>query len=124
MRIDAVDSKPTNDAGAFAFDALDRTLHEKARLGILTALLPHKTGLAFNELKELCDLTDGNLARHLERLEDSGMVTVVKTKGDGRPKTTVRMTPTGRTKFLDYLGELEAIVAGAIAVGKLAPAAV
>jgi DNA-binding MarR family transcriptional regulator len=117
-----VTAKPTDDAGSFAFDALDRTLHEKARLGILTALLPHKAGLAFNEVKDLCQLTDGNLARHLERLEDGGLVSVTKVKGDGRPKTTVKLTAAGRKKFLEYLNELESIVAGAIAMGKAAPA--
>ena len=99
----------------FAFDGLDRVLHEKARLGILTSLLAHKSGLGFNELKELCTLTDGNLSRHLQTLNEAGLVEIEKGKSGNRPHTTARLTPVGRSKFLEYLSVLEGIVAGAIA---------
>ena len=56
--------------GRFAYDGLDRAIHEKARLGILTSLVAHPNGLLFSDLKELCSLTDGNLNRHLAVLEE------------------------------------------------------
>ena len=62
------------DSGRFAFDGLDRALHEKARLGILTALVAHHDGVKFGELRDQCALTDGNLSRHLDVLRDSGLV--------------------------------------------------
>jgi DNA-binding MarR family transcriptional regulator len=104
------------DDGRFAFDRLDRVLHEKARLGLLTALLPHHDGLSFSELKQLCHLTDGNLARHLEKLEEADLIEIHKSHTGPRPKTTVILTTPGRTKFRDYLNELEAIVSRAIAM--------
>ena len=57
--------------GYYAYQGLDRVLHEKARLGILTALVARKQGATFVELKRLCALTDGNLARHLQTLQDA-----------------------------------------------------
>jgi DNA-binding transcriptional ArsR family regulator len=63
---------------AFAFDGLDRTLHEKARLSILTSLVGHPKGLGFTELKELCGLTDGNLSRHIQVLEEAGLVSITR----------------------------------------------
>ena len=113
---------PTPDpAGRFAFDGLDRVLHEKARLGLLASLLAHRDGLAFNQLRDLCALTDGNLSRHLTTLQEAGLVDVTRTTGDGRPRTTVRLTTTGRERFLDYLTLLEGIVAGALAAAEPPP---
>ncbi len=103
------------DPGRFAFDGLDRVLHEKARLGLLTSLLAHRDGLAFNQLRELCNLTDGNLSRHLATLQEAGLVSVTKGTEGSRPRTTVTLTPAGRRRFLDYLALLEGIVAGALA---------
>ena len=62
--------------GRFAYEGLDRVLHEKARLGILTSLAAHSEGLLFCDLKQLCDLTDGNLSRHLRVLEEAELVEV------------------------------------------------
>ena len=101
-----------------AFDGLDRVLHEKARLGILTSLLANKIGLGFNELKELCLLTDGNLSRHLQTLHEAGLVEIEKGKSGNRPHTTARLTTDGRKKFLEYLSVLEGIVASAIAAAE------
>ena len=58
-------------AGSFAYEGLDRVLHEKARLGILTALATRPDGILFAELKDLCALTDGNLSRHLQVLREA-----------------------------------------------------
>ena len=63
------DPTPADESGRYAFDGIDRVLHEKARLGILTSLLAHQNGLVFGELRDLCALTDGNLSRHLQTLQ-------------------------------------------------------
>jgi len=65
------DTEDRNGEGRFAYDGLDRVLHEKARLGILTSLVAHPEGLKFGELRGLCSLTDGNLSRHLDVLRDA-----------------------------------------------------
>ena len=108
----------TNPSKHYAFDGLDRVLHEKARLGILTSLLANKPGLGFNELKELCSLTDGNLSRHLQTLEEAKLVKIEKSKLGNRPHTTAKLTADGRKKFLEYLSVLEEIVAQAIAAAE------
>jgi DNA-binding MarR family transcriptional regulator len=100
-------------SGRFAMDGLERVMHEKARLGILSSLAVHADGLLFSELKELCRLTDGNLNRHLKVLQDENLVQIWKGVGDGRPKTLCRMTPEGRARFLEYLRTLEQIVSEA-----------
>jgi DNA-binding transcriptional ArsR family regulator len=106
---------PRPDAGRFALDGLDRLLHEKARLGILTALLAHPAGLLFNDLKALCALTDGNLSRHLHLLTEAGLVEAFKGGRGRRPQTLCRLTESGRQRFHDYLAFLESVVAGALA---------
>lgn len=99
--------------GQFAFEGLDRVLHEKARLGILSSLIAHPQGLLFTELKELCRLTDGNLNRHMQVLSDAGLVEVSKHAEGKRPQTLVRLTARGRTRFMEYIGVLEQIVSEA-----------
>jgi hypothetical protein len=58
--------KPPDEPGRFAYEGLERVIHEKARLGITASLAAHPEGLLFNDLKDLCTLTDGNLSRHLQ----------------------------------------------------------
>ena len=111
------------DAGRYSFDGLDRVLHEKARLGILASLLNQSAGLVFNDLRDLCALTDGNLSRHLQTLQEAGLVEIWKGHKGRRPQTLVRFTPDGRRRFVDYLAYLEQIVAGALAAATPAPAA-
>lgn len=103
-----------NDAaGRYAYAGLERAIHEKARLGILTSLATHVDGLVFTELRELCGLTDGNLNRHVKVLQEEQLVEVWKGFKANRPQTLVRMTETGRRRFLTYLAELERVVADA-----------
>lgn len=112
---------PSIDATSapFAYDGLDRVIHEKARLGLLTSLMTHPKGLAFADLKQLCGLTDGNLSRHLQVLQEAGLVDVIKGYEGNRPHTTCRLTRTGRRRFLDYLAVLEQLVRDAAkAAGK------
>lgn len=110
------DHDPAGERGAFAYTGLDRALHEKARLGILTALMARSEGASFVELKHLCDLTDGNLNRHLKVLEEAGLVRLHKARLGGRPSTSVRLSPAGRRAFLAYLDELERVVRDARAL--------
>ena len=110
-------SKKFDTSAPFAYDGLDRVIHERARLSLLTSLLTHPTGLSFVELKQLCALTDGNLARHLQVLEDEGMVRLAKeTEGGGRVQTTARVTASGRKRYLEYLNVLERVVRDAASV--------
>jgi len=99
-----------DDTAPYAYAGLDRVIHEKARLGILTSLISHPKGLPFAELKRLCGLTDGNLSRHLQVLETAGLVDISKGFEGKRPLTTCRLTPLGRERFLAYLEVLETIV--------------
>src|SRR3954470_21326536 len=98
------------DSAPFSYDGLDRVIHEKARLGLLTSLMAHPKGLAFADLKQLCGLTDGNLSRHLGVLQEAGLVEVTKGYEGNRPHTSCRLTKTGRRRFLDYLAVLEGLV--------------
>lgn len=99
------------DEAPHAYEGLSRVLHEKARLGILVALLGRPDGVLFPDLKHLCELTDGNLARHLGVLQETNVVEIWKGQESGpRSKTLVRLTDTGRTQFLAYLAELERVL--------------
>ena len=100
-------------AGRFAYEGLERVIHEKARLGIMTSLVAHPGGLLFSDLKELCALTDGNLNRHLQVLREAGLVETWKGMKANRPQTLCRLTDQGRARFLQYLSELERVVADA-----------
>jgi DNA-binding MarR family transcriptional regulator len=109
------DPTPDPTPARYEFGGLDRVLHEKARLGILTCLLSHRDGLVFNDLKDLCALTDGNLSRHLSTLQEAGLVEIWKGYKGKRPQTLVRLTAVGKKRFVEYLGLLEGIVSGALA---------
>jgi DNA-binding transcriptional ArsR family regulator len=92
--------------------------HEKARLGIMTSLLARPEGLTFADLKLLCDLSDGNLNRHLAVLQETEFVEVEK-EGAGRSSRTVcHLTRLGQTAFAEYLDELERVIADAAAARK------
>ena len=95
-----------------AFDALERVFHERGRLAICSALVAEPAGLSFRQLQDACDLTDGNLNRHLHALSELGVVALARKTGSGRPQTTVRITAKGRERFLSYIDALESIVRG------------
>jgi DNA-binding transcriptional ArsR family regulator len=105
--------EPQEDSGRFAYEGLERVMHEKARLGMLTSLMAHPEGLLFGDLKELCTLTDGNLNRHLKVLQEAGLVEVWKGMKRNRPQTLCRITATGRKRFLEYIETLERVIADA-----------
>ena len=94
----------------FAYDGLDRVIHERARLSLLTSLITHSKGLPFGDLKQLCGLTDGNLNRHLTVLEEAKLVTISKGVEHGRPQTVCRITSLGRKRYIEYLAVLEQVV--------------
>jgi DNA-binding MarR family transcriptional regulator len=105
----------------FAYVGLDRLIHERARLSVLTCLLAHPKGLMFGNLKHLCGLTDGNLSRHLQVLEAAKLVEISKSYQHNRPQTGCRITPSGRQRYLIYVTVLEQVVVDAAAAVK-APA--
>jgi DNA-binding MarR family transcriptional regulator len=116
--------KPTGDApGRFAYEGLDRVIHEKARLSIITSLATHPGGLIFNDLKELCALTDGNLSRHLQILSEAGLIQIWKGFKDNRPQTLCMLTEGGRKRFIEYITVLENIVTDALGSAKAPEAA-
>lgn len=100
--------------GRYAYEGLDRVLHEKARLGIMTSLVASPGGLLFGDLRELCALTDGNLNRHLEVLKEAQLIEIWKGYEKRRPQTLVRLSASGRRRFLEYLAELERVIRDAI----------
>ena len=114
----AEEKKPKTKPGKHAYDGLDRVMHEKARLGILTSLASRPEGLLFADLKKLCSLTDGNLSRHLQTLEEAGLVEVWKGFHKKRPQTLCRLSDAGRERFLAYLAELEQVIRDAAALRK------
>jgi DNA-binding MarR family transcriptional regulator len=96
--------------GRYAYPNLDLVIHERARLSMMTSLVAHPKGLRFLELKRLCNLTDGNLSRHLQLLASENLVVITKTHEDGRPQTWCRLTADGKRRYLRYLSVLEQIV--------------
>lgn len=115
-------SKAAEGTGRFAYDGLERLIHEKARLGIVSSLATHPDGLLFNDLKDLCALTDGNLSRHLQILYENGLVEIWKGFRDHRPQTLCRLTAEGQRRFLEYVAVLENVVTDALAAPKTVPA--
>ncbi|MBL8727631.1 MAG: transcriptional regulator [Planctomycetes bacterium] len=111
--------KKEPDDGRYAYEGLDRLLHEKARLGILTSLAARADGILFTDLKGLCNLTDGNLSRHLTVLQEAGLVDIHKGYRGRRPQTLCRLTDAGRKRYLDYIAVLESVLADAVAAARL-----
>jgi DNA-binding MarR family transcriptional regulator len=109
--------KSSSPEAPFAYEGLDRVIHERARLSVLTSLITHPNGLSFVELKQFCALTDGNLARHLQVLQEDEMVRITKDDVGGRAQTTAHVTATGRKRYLEYLAVLEQIVRDAARAG-------
>ena len=88
---------------------LDRLIHERLRLGILSALAVNES-LTFNELKKLLETTDGNLSVHARKLEDAQYITCTKSFQNRLPKTEYRLTPVGRRALERYLDHMEALI--------------
>jgi DNA-binding transcriptional ArsR family regulator len=88
---------------------LDRLIHERTRLAIVSALAVN-TSLTFNELKQLLSATDGNLSVHARKLEDAGYITCTKSFAGRLPKTEYRLAAAGRRALEKYLDHMEALI--------------
>jgi len=88
---------------------LDRVIHEKGRLAIMS-LLAAAPELSFTELRESLKMTDGNLTTHIRTLQEAGYLSVTKSYLNNRPLTTCSLTTPGRKAFADYINLLEQIV--------------
>lgn len=111
-------SKSSSVEGRYAYEGLDRVIHERARLSVLTSLITNPKGLSFNDVKQLCALTDGNLSRHLSVLERAKMVEIIRGHDHNRPQTICRITASGRKRYLEYLTTLEQVVRDAVSGAK------
>lgn len=92
------------------FSKLDKVIHEKGRLSIMTLLASRSERWPFQDLKAELDMSDGNLVTHLRTLDKAGYVESEKVEGVGRPQTFYELTKAGRRAFKGYLKVLEAIV--------------
>jgi DNA-binding HxlR family transcriptional regulator len=88
---------------------LDRLIHERIRLGIVSALAVNRS-LTFNELKALLKTTDGNLSVHARKLEEADYIVCTKSFDGRLPKTEYRLTPSGRRALERYLNHMEALI--------------
>ena len=105
----AVRGAPTAAETHGATAALDRTIHERLRLGIVSALAVNRS-LTFNELKELLKTSDGNLSVHARKLEEAEYITCEKYFEGRTPKTEYKLTPTGRRALERYINHMEALI--------------
>jgi DNA-binding HxlR family transcriptional regulator len=96
-------------AAAGAAPKLDRLIHERLRLGIISALSVNDS-LTFNELKKLIETTDGNLSVHARKLEEAGYISVTKSFEGRMPRTDYRLTAAGRRAMERYLDHMEALI--------------
>ena len=99
-------SGPTGEAAA---RDLDRVIHERTRLAIVSALAVNRT-LRFGELKELLGTTDGNLSVHARKLEDAGYIVCTKSFSGRLPKTEYRLSLAGKKALEHYLEHMEALI--------------
>ena len=91
------------------FLQLDRVIHEKGRLAIMS-MLAASPQLSFTELRDTLSMTDGNLTTHIRALQESGYVSVTKSFQNNRPLTTCSLTAAGKKAFINYINLLESIV--------------
>ena len=102
-----IDGRAADDAAE-----LDRLIHERMRLRIVSALAANES-LTFNELKKLLKTTDGNVSVHARKLEDANYISCTKSFEGRMPKTEYRLTPVGRRAFERYLDHMEALIRAA-----------
>jgi len=105
QELEAIRNRPAEESAR----ALDRLIHERTRLGIISALAVNAT-LSFNELKKLVGASDGNLSVHARKLEDAGYIACTKSFAGRLPKTEYRLTASGRRALEHYLDHMEALI--------------
>jgi DNA-binding HxlR family transcriptional regulator len=98
-----------SDASSSRAEALDRLIHERLRLGIVSALAVNDS-LSFSDLKKLMKTTDGNLSVHARKLEEADYIACTKSFEGRMPKTEYRLTSTGRKALERYLDHMEALI--------------
>lgn len=112
IRKDVPSEKPSGGwmpGGGKALAELDRLIHERMRLGIVSALAANRS-LTFNELKKLLKTTDGNLSVHARKLEEAEYIACTKSFEGRMPKTEYRLTESGRRALEKYLSHMEALI--------------
>ena len=95
--------------GSVATETLDRLIHERIRLGIVSALAT-ETDMSFGDLKRILRTTDGNLSVHARKLDEAGYIRVTKAFEARKPRTAYRLTAKGRRALESYLGQMETIL--------------
>src|SRR5579863_8796410 len=105
QELEAIRDRPAEESAR----SLDRLIHERTRLGIISALAVDAT-LSFNQLKKLVGATDGNLSVHARKLEDAGYIACTKSFAGRLPKTEYRLTASGRRALEHYLDHMEALI--------------
>ena len=101
--------RPKAHSGGQRLPELDRLIHERMRLGIVSALAVNRT-LTFSDLKRLLATTDGNVSVHARKLEDAGYIDCVKSFEGRMPKTEYKLTAAGRKALERYLNHMEALI--------------
>ncbi len=91
---------------------MNKIVHERSRLKLLTKLATGKEHMTFTELRDELGMTGGNLSVQLKTLEDAGYVESVKYFAENKPRTELSLTESGRAALMEYLDELEALLAG------------
>lgn len=91
------------------FLQIDRVIHEKGRLAIMS-MLAASPELSFTEMRDALAMTDGNLTTHIRSLQEAGYVSITKSFRNNRPLTTCSLTPTGKKAFANYINLLEQII--------------
>lgn len=99
-----------DEPGRFAYDGIDRVMHEKARLSIMSSLVSRGGRVLVSDLKQLCALTDSAMARHLEVLREEGLVEIQRGVEGRRAPAVCDVTAEGRRRFQRYLEAMEEIV--------------
>lgn len=103
------ETKAVEKAAETVSNELDKLIHERMRLGIISALAAN-TSLTFNDLKNLLQTTDGNISVHARKLEEAGYLTCEKSFEGRIPKTEYRITKAGRDALAKYLNHMEALI--------------
>ena len=92
------------------YDSLERIFHEPNRMAIMSVLCTAEKGIRFSDLKKSCNLTDGNLNRHLKALSEAKAITIKKKFVDEKPCTTISISKLGLQRFSEYLNALEQVL--------------
>jgi DNA-binding transcriptional ArsR family regulator len=105
----AIPAKPAARKGRESAVDLDRLIHERTRLALVSALAANST-MSFNDLKQLLQISDGNLSAHARKLEEAGYLDCSKSFEGRMPRTEYRLTASGKAALQKYIGHMEALI--------------